>query len=122
MESGAGKWDEMSGVTVGTSPWALSSSVFYGDGATGSSWQDSPANYVNSADASIRIHDPLNLSSAVAPQLSFVYRADLEGYATLSDGFLVAYSLNNGTNWTVLDANNTQGNYDGNATAPAISG
>jgi hypothetical protein len=103
----------MSGSSIAASPWSLSTTVYYGDGASGNSWQDSSGNYSINADASIRFHNPLNLSAATDPVLAFVYKADLETIATKKDGFLVAYSTNNGTSWTQLDSSNTQGIYDG---------
>jgi len=40
-----------------------------------------------------------NLSSAVQPMLQFYYNSNLE---ETNDGFVVEYSTNNGTNWTVF--------------------
>ncbi len=128
VEAGATKWDEMSGGSIAASPWSLSSSVFYGPGASGNSWQDSSGSYANSEDASIAFKDGVNLSGATNPLLTFVYRADLWQTATNRDGFLVKYTTNNGSTWAQVNGNNSEGNYDvlgydppGSATTPISS-
>ena len=112
LEGGTSKWQEMSGSANGSSPWSLSSSVFYGPAGSGHSWQDSSGAYGNSEDASIAFAAGVNLSGATAPLLTFVYRADLEATATNYDGFLVKYTVDSGANWIQLNADNSEGNYD----------
>lgn len=129
MEAGASKWQEMSGAANGSSPWSLSSTVFYGPASAGNSWQDSSGAYNASVDASIAFLAGVNLSTAANPVLTFVYRADLEATASNFDGFLIKVSINSSSTWTQVNANNSQGNYDaqgnnpgGTASDTAISG
>jgi hypothetical protein len=112
LEDGVGQWNEMSGETVAASPWSLSNTADVGDAGQGHAWQDSSGPYAIREDASIAFKDAINLSTATSPLLSFAYRADLEDVATNYDGFLVKYSLNNGSSWSQLDASNLQGLYD----------